>query len=656
MLSVRVLGRRLLKQAKERVRVDSIQVSFTSHNGYLPSARGIATGSGDTDSGAFPAAGQRSRKDWRALADKQLRPPTKEQDSSNRATAEDQAELAQASSQEQPWSAADHEGDASNEAPAFTDTRGAQASTQHTDHFMEEEGVKRQAAASTSAPPAAAFEDPAFLQETSGGHTPEFRADSSSGVGPDPRQNSYNEDPFMRNERASRGIGDGAGPSQRVPRGRPKTGTGPARFPRKTIEGEPREVEYDDPFMRIERASRLPPQQPNAPEVVDDTRGQAEPDEPSPEPSGGGAKQGEMGQSAPSASQQQATAQSELTNDLMRNTQQELGEEARLAEAKAGELRNQVHKYESGQPSAASGKTPEHANIPQLKKQAAKATQKAKTQKKSAKRESSDIGQRISPVAAPQSPAQSASPQEASSSTASIQDVSDAQSATSAALQAAADEEAQLDKDALDRAAAASLGQQPAASSSTSGLSWSQQVHQKAIAEMTGGGVTPDPMTGYGELGYRAAEAGRERPVDAGGKPLPPSLMTPEQRQQMLFSSPRINPSRIFVPGQFYDPQDLVGADDSSTSMFGPLRRPQNRPAQMPSPAAGKAADFRNTYLLDAYLSESGKIHPRRQTRMSAKDQRALVRKLKLARQLALLPSTSNLASMQAQRPLAEVS
>lgn len=80
--------------------------------------------------------------------------------------------------------------------------------------------------------------------------------------------------------------------------------------------------------------------------------------------------------------------------------EQALGEEARLAEAKAAELRNQVHMYESGQPSAASGKTPEHANVPRLRKQAAKATEKAKQQQKLAKSESSDIGQRMRPAAA----------------------------------------------------------------------------------------------------------------------------------------------------------------------------------------------------------------------------------------------------------------
>lgn len=71
----------------------------------------------------------------------------------------------------------------------------------------------------------------------------------------------------MRNERASRGLGDGGGLPQRAPQERPKTGSGPPKFPRKTVGGEPRQVEYDDPFMRIERASRLPPDQPHAPAV-----------------------------------------------------------------------------------------------------------------------------------------------------------------------------------------------------------------------------------------------------------------------------------------------------------------------------------------------------------------------------------------------------
>lgn len=81
-----------------------------------------------------------------------------------------------------PWSAAEHQGDASNEAPAFTEARGMGPEGDHADPFMQEERPRRQAAASSSAPSAATFEDSAFLEETSGGHAPEFRADSHDGA------------------------------------------------------------------------------------------------------------------------------------------------------------------------------------------------------------------------------------------------------------------------------------------------------------------------------------------------------------------------------------------------------------------------------------------------------------------------------------------
>ena len=84
--------------------------------------------------------------------------------------------------QTHPWSAAEHQGDASNEAPAFTEVRGSGREGDHADPFMQEERLERQAAASSAAPAAASFEDPAFLEETSGGHAPEFRADSSEGA------------------------------------------------------------------------------------------------------------------------------------------------------------------------------------------------------------------------------------------------------------------------------------------------------------------------------------------------------------------------------------------------------------------------------------------------------------------------------------------
>jgi small subunit ribosomal protein S18 len=51
--------------------------------------------------------------------------------------------------------------------------------------------------------------------------------------------------------------------------------------------------------------------------------------------------------------------------------------------------------------------------------------------------------------------------------------------------------------------------------------------------------------------------------------------------------------------------------------------------------------DFKQADLLRRFISEDGKIRPRRQTGTCAKHQRELARAIKRARHLALLPYTS---------------
>ncbi len=51
--------------------------------------------------------------------------------------------------------------------------------------------------------------------------------------------------------------------------------------------------------------------------------------------------------------------------------------------------------------------------------------------------------------------------------------------------------------------------------------------------------------------------------------------------------------------------------------------------------------DYRDTKLLSRFVSERGKILPSRITSVSAKKQRELARAVKRARQLALLPYSS---------------
>ena len=52
--------------------------------------------------------------------------------------------------------------------------------------------------------------------------------------------------------------------------------------------------------------------------------------------------------------------------------------------------------------------------------------------------------------------------------------------------------------------------------------------------------------------------------------------------------------------------------------------------------------DYKNTSLLRRYISESGKISPRRVTDASAKEQRRVNKAVKIARYLALLPFCDN--------------
>ena len=52
--------------------------------------------------------------------------------------------------------------------------------------------------------------------------------------------------------------------------------------------------------------------------------------------------------------------------------------------------------------------------------------------------------------------------------------------------------------------------------------------------------------------------------------------------------------------------------------------------------------DYKNTSLLRRYISESGKISPRRVTGASAKEQRKVNKAVKIARYLALLPFCDN--------------
>ena len=57
MSGLRLLGRRLSKQAQESFSLGNYEAALAPRNWLLPSVRGLATGSEDTDGGSVPSAG-----------------------------------------------------------------------------------------------------------------------------------------------------------------------------------------------------------------------------------------------------------------------------------------------------------------------------------------------------------------------------------------------------------------------------------------------------------------------------------------------------------------------------------------------------------------------------------------------------------------------
>lgn len=55
-----------------------------------------------------------------------------------------------------------------------------------------------------------------------------------------------------------------------------------------------------------------------------------------------------------------------------------------------------------------------------------------------------------------------------------------------------------------------------------------------------------------------------------------------------------------------------------------------------------KAVDYKQTDLIRRYITERGKIRPRRQTGACAKHQRMVTTAIKLARHMALVPFSAN--------------
>jgi small subunit ribosomal protein S18 len=83
-----------------------------------------------------------------------------------------------------------------------------------------------------------------------------------------------------------------------------------------------------------------------------------------------------------------------------------------------------------------------------------------------------------------------------------------------------------------------------------------------------------------------------------------------------------------------------LNAKNAKPKKEAQTRRPSRKAKVKATLGEFDLRDYRNVEVLRRFLSETGKILPRRRTGLSAKEQRILAKTIKRARILGLLPFT----------------
>lgn len=115
----------------------------------------------------------------------------------------------------------------------------------------------------------------------------------------------------------------------------------------------------------------------------------------------------------------------------------------------------------------------------------------------------------------------------------------------------------------------------------------------------------------------------------------------PADRDGPSDAPPRLSPRRIFYPGQTYKPTELspYSTDPLPIAQFKKKKSlVKGLETLMPD-----WAGYKDTRYLTQFVSETGKLIPRRVTKVKAKIQKRLSREIKTARCMALLPYDSKL-------------
>ncbi|KAK9797798.1 hypothetical protein WJX73_007821 [Symbiochloris irregularis] len=110
----------------------------------------------------------------------------------------------------------------------------------------------------------------------------------------------------------------------------------------------------------------------------------------------------------------------------------------------------------------------------------------------------------------------------------------------------------------------------------------------------------------------------------------------------------RIHPSKQFVVGQTYKPEELsdiktqqASAESAPAQWQHQMGKPLLHVKRMPDSTVMREATFTNLTLLENFVTKMGKLHPRRRTGLRLKNHNYLQRQIKTARYMGLLPPTS---------------
>lgn len=113
----------------------------------------------------------------------------------------------------------------------------------------------------------------------------------------------------------------------------------------------------------------------------------------------------------------------------------------------------------------------------------------------------------------------------------------------------------------------------------------------------------------------------------------------------------RVSETRVYYPGQTYDPSELEGSFASAAPSASQKTRRVLKKGKDLDALVARSIDWKDAKMLSTrFVSETGKIVPRRQTGLGAKTHRLVVKNIKIARILGVLPFTDRLPQFARRR------